>query len=162
MARTSPSQSADLIHSAILLERNNASAAEKDAREAGASFHRASAWGREGEAAVAIARAQLARGDAAGARATLASADKILADSKDVRLRLWRDVTQARVLYALGRKDESAAILDRALAESRRPGLLGLALEIRLASVEGGESPAPQLALDAQQAGFLLIARKAR
>jgi tetratricopeptide (TPR) repeat protein len=151
-----------LIHSAILLERNNASAAEKDAREAAATFNQAAAWGREGEAAVVVARAQLARGDAAGARATLAAANKFLADSKAARLRLRRDVTQARVLYALGRKEEAAAILDRALAESLRPGFLGMALEIRLASMEAGEASTPQLALDAQQAGFLLIARKAR
>jgi len=150
-----------LIHSAMLLEQNDASGAEKAAREAAATFQRASAWGREGEAAIAIARAQLSRGDAAGARATLASADQFVSDSKDARLRLWRDTTRARVLRALGRKDEAAAILDRALEESRRLGLLGLALEIRLASVETGIAPGPPLASDAQQAGFLLIARKA-
>ena len=85
-----------------------------------------------------------------------------MAESKDARLRLWRESTQARALYALRRKDESAAILDRALAESQRLGFLGMAFETRLASMEAGKTPAAQLASDAQQSGFLLIARKAR
>ena len=97
----------------------------KSAREAAATFRLASAWGKEAEAAIAIARAQLARGNEEGALATLASAGKFVTDSKDARLRLWRDSTQARALYALRRKDESAAILDRALAESRRLGIPG-------------------------------------
>jgi hypothetical protein len=83
-------------------------------------------------------------------------------DSKDVRLGLWRDNTHARALYALRRKDESAAILDRSLAESQRLGLLGMAFEARLASMEAGKTPPSQLASDAQQSGFLLIARRAR
>jgi serine/threonine protein kinase/tetratricopeptide (TPR) repeat protein len=150
-----------LIHSAILLEQNNAPAAEKAAREAAATFRSATAWGLEGEAAVFLARTQLARGDASGARSTLTSSDKVLAASKDARLLLWRDGTLARVLSALHRKDESAAILDRALSEARRLGLIGVAFDIQLAQLEAGEAPA-QLASDAQQAGFLLIARKAR
>ena len=151
-----------LIHSAIALERNNAAAAEKNARDSAATFRLASAWGKEAEAAIAIARAQLARGNEQGALATLASVGKFVTDSKDARLRLWRDNTQARVLYALRRKDESAAVLDRALAESQRLGFLGLAFEARLASMDLGKTPPAQLASDAQQSGFLLIARKAR
>ena len=85
-----------------------------------------------------------------------------MAESKDARLRLWRESTKARALYALRRKDESAAILDGVLAESQRLGFLGMAFEARLASMEAGKTPAAQLASDAQQSGFLLIARKAR
>jgi eukaryotic-like serine/threonine-protein kinase len=151
----------NVIYSAILLEQKSAAAAERLAREAAAAFRRASVRGWEGEAAIAIARAQLARGDAAGARATLTSVEKILSDCKDVRLRLWRDATLARTLHALHRNDEAAAILDRALAEARRIGILGIALEIQLAMAEAGQSDL-QTASDAQQAGFLLIARKAR
>ena len=88
----------NLIHAAILLEQDKAAAAEKWARDAAATFHRTGAWGREGEAGVIIASAQLARGAAAAARETLAASDKYLSDSKDARLRLWRDRTQARVL----------------------------------------------------------------
>src|SRR5262249_10314201 len=150
-----------LIHSAMLLEQNDASGAERAAREAAATFQRASAWGREGEAAIAIARAQLSRGDAPGARTTLAAADKFVSDSKDARLRLWWDVTRARVLHTLSRKDEAAAILDRALEEGNRLGFVGMSLEIRLANVEAGKLAAAPLASEAQQAGFLLIARKA-
>jgi tetratricopeptide (TPR) repeat protein len=151
----------ELVQSAILLEQNNAPAAEEAARKAAATFHGASAWGWEGEATVSVGRAQLARGEAAGARATLASADKVLTGSKDVRLRLWSESTLGRVLYAMHRKDQSAAILNRAASEARRTGLLGMAFEIQLALVETGQSPAGQIAPDAQQAGFLLIARKA-
>ena len=59
-------------------------------------------------------------------------------------------------------RDESAAILDKALAEAGRIGLAGAAFEIRLALVRIGRSPAAQLASDARKADFLLIARKAR
>jgi tetratricopeptide (TPR) repeat protein len=150
-----------MIYSAILLEQNNAAAAEKAAREAAATFHGASAWSLEGEAAVILSRAQLAGGDAAGARTTVSSSEKILAASEDARLRLWRDGTLGRVLSALHRNDKAATILDRALSEARRLGLAAVAFDIQLAQLEAGQAPA-QLAADAQQAGFLLIARKAR
>jgi len=143
------------------LEQNSPAAAEKAARDAAGTFHQASAWGREADAVIAIARAQLGGGNASGARTTLASADKYLAGSKDARMRLWRDSTQARILYALGRKDDAAAILERALTESRRLGFLGMSLEIQLAGLEAGKSAVPQLTVDAQKVGFLLIARKA-
>ncbi len=152
----------NLIHAEILLEEDKAAAAEKAARDAGATFHHSGAWGREGEAGVIIARAQLARGAAAAANQSLASAGKYLSDSRDARLRLWRDRTQAGILHALDRHEEAAALLERALAESRRLGFPGMTLETQLAGVRTGLSPAPQLAADAQQAGFLLIARKAR
>ena len=151
----------ELIDSAILMEENKTPAAERAARDAAATFHRAGAWGSEAEAAVAIARAQLAGGDAARARATLDGSEKLLRDSKDARLLLRRDITQADILYALGRRDESAAILDKALAEAGRIGLTGVALEIRLEMVRAGRTPAPQLASDARNAEFLSIARKA-
>jgi hypothetical protein len=37
-----------------------------------------------------------------------------------------------------------------------------MTLEMQFAGLRAGISPAPQLATDAQQAGFLLIARKVR
>jgi len=101
----------------------------------------------------------LARGDASGARATLTSADRLFSQSKDARLLLWRDLTLAGVLHAMGREEEADSTLNHALDEAHRLGFAGLTLEIRLASVQPA---APQLAQDAQQAGFLLIARKAR
>ena len=152
----------NLTYSAILLEENKAAAAEKAARDAAATFRGASAWIPEGDALLASARAQLARGDASGARATLGAAEKALAENKDVRLRLRHDCMQARVLTALGRKDEAAAILERALAECKRAGIPGTGFEIRLAGLDLGQGSAPQLAADARQAGFLLIARKAQ
>ena len=130
------------IHSEILLEQNNAAAAERAAREAAASFHRASAWGWEGEAALAVARAQLARGDAERAAVSLDSASAILRDSKDMRLLLRRDITLARIRQALGRQDEAAAILDRAMADAQRAGFAGIAFEIRLALAQTGRLPA--------------------
>jgi hypothetical protein len=152
----------NLIHAEILLEQEKAAAAEKSARDAAATFHRSGAWGREGDAGITIARAQLARGAAAAANQTLAAADKYLSDSRDARLRLWRDRTQAGILHALDRHEEAAAILGRGLSESRRLGFLGMTLEMQFAGLRAGISPAPQLATDAQQAGFLLIARKVR
>lgn len=149
----------NLLHSTLTLERGNPAAAEKAAREAAATYRKAGAWGREAEAAVAIARARLARGDASGARATLTSADRLFSQSKDARLLLWRDLTLAGVLHAMGREEEADSTLNHALDEAHRLGFAGLTLEIRLASVQPA---APQLAQDAQQAGFLLIARKAR
>ena len=151
----------NLIHSAILLEENDTSAAERSAREAAASFHRAGAWGSEAEAAVAIARAQVDRGDAEHARATLDGAAKILRDSKDARLLLRRDVTLANIQSALGRQEEAAATLETALADARRLGFAGVQFEIRLSMVKAGRAPAAQLAADARTAGFLLIARQA-
>jgi tetratricopeptide (TPR) repeat protein len=151
-----------IIYSAILLEQDKAPAAETAAREAAVTFRSASARVSEGEALLAIGRAQLARGDAAGARVTLASAEKVLAENRDARLGLRLNVTMARVLQALGRKDEAASFLERALPASVRLGFTGMALEIRLASLEPGQPAAQQLAADAQQAGFLLVARKAR
>jgi hypothetical protein len=109
---------------------------------------------------VAVARAQLARGDAAGAGATLEGAAKLLRDSKDARLLLRRDLALADIQSALGRRDESAAILDKALAEANRTGLGALAFEIRLAMVKTGRSPAAPLEAEARKAGLLLIARK--
>ncbi|MEO8369008.1 MAG: protein kinase [Candidatus Solibacter sp.] len=152
----------NVIHSAILLEQKRAPAALKAAQDAAAAFRRAGARGREGDAIVATASIQLAQGAAASARDTLASGAKLLSDTKDARLRLWRDTTHARVLHALGRSDEAGALLDRTLAESRRLGYLGMTLEIQLAMVQAGKGLAAELAADAKQAGFLLIARKAR
>jgi hypothetical protein len=99
-------------------------------------------------------RAQLSRADAA-VRALPCFADKLLTDSKDVRLPCATAPTDA--FYMLGRADE--AIPWTALAESRRP-----TLEWRSKSGLRAWKRAitRQLALDAQQAGFLLIARKAR
>ncbi len=151
-----------LVQSAILLEQGNPASAEKTARDAAAVFHDAGAWGSEGEALVSIAAAQLARGDAAGAQASLDAADKLLAGSKDARLQLRRRIVRARVLSALGRKDEAAAMLARTLAESRRLALPGMAFEVLLAGVKANPASQQQLAADAEQAGFLLIARKAR
>ena len=150
------------IHSEILLEQNNAAAAERAARDAAASFHRASAWGWEGEAALAAARAQLARGDAERSAVSLDSASAILRDSKDMRLLLRRDITLARIRQALGRQEEGAAILDRAMADAQRAGFAGIAFEIRLALAQTGRLPADQVAAEARNGGFLLIARKAR
>ena len=79
----------------------------------------------------------------------------------DVRLLLRRDLALADIQYALGRREESGVILDKALAEANRTGLGGLAFEIRLAMVKAGRSPAAPLAAEARKAGFLLIARKA-
>jgi tetratricopeptide (TPR) repeat protein len=151
----------NLIYSAILLEQNQASLAEKAARAAAETVRAASGGVPEGDALVAVARAQLARRNAVGARSILAAADKALADTQDARLRLRRDSTQAAVLYALGRKDEAAAILDRALAQSRRLGIVGMTFELRLASLELREAFPQQLAADAKRAGYLLVARKA-
>jgi serine/threonine protein kinase/tetratricopeptide (TPR) repeat protein len=152
----------NLIHAEILLEQDKAAAAEKAARDAAATFRHTGAWGREGDSSVVIARVQLARGNAPAARETLAAAEKYLSDTKDARLRIWRDRTQAAILHALDRNDEAATALERALAESRRLGFLGMTLETQFAGTRAGISTAPQLVTDAQQAGFLLIARKAR
>jgi serine/threonine protein kinase/tetratricopeptide (TPR) repeat protein len=152
----------NIVYSAILLEQEKTAAAEKAARDAASTLHSASAWASEGDALLAISRAQLARGDSAGARATLASAEKVLAENRDARLGLRLNVTMARVLQALGRKDEAASFLERALPASVRLGFVGMTFEIRLASLEPGQASASQLASEAQQAGFLLVARKAR
>jgi serine/threonine protein kinase/tetratricopeptide (TPR) repeat protein len=151
-----------VIQSAILLEQGNAGIAEKTARQAAATFHDAGAWGPEGEALLSAAAAQLARGDAASARATLDAADKILAPGKDAQLHLRLSTTRARILQALGRKNEAAAILTQTLAETRRLGLPGRTFEVLLAGLDSMQFSAQQLASEAQQAGYLLIARKAR
>ena len=152
----------NLVYSAILLEQNQIPAAEKAARDAAAIFRAASAGGLEGDALLAIARAQLAAANAAAARSTLAAADKVLAGINHARLRLLRDSTHVRVLQALGRNDEAARILDRALAQSRRLSMPGTTFQLQLARLElGGPPPAQQLAADAQRAGYLLVARKA-
>lgn len=152
----------NVIHSAILLEQNRAPEALKAARDAASAFRRAGALSREAEAIVAIARALLAQGAAGAARDTLASGGKLLSDTKDIRLQLWRDTMHARVLSALSRNNQALPLLEAALAESRRLGYLGMSLEIQLAMAQAGNSVTPQLVADAQQAGFLLIARKAR
>jgi serine/threonine protein kinase/tetratricopeptide (TPR) repeat protein len=152
----------DLIRAEILLERNDPAAAERAARAAADSFHRASVWGWEGEANVTIARTQLARGDVERAGKTLDAASRILRNSRDKRLLLVRDATLARIRHALGKEDEAIAILDRSSDAARRAGLTGIVFLIRLASVQTGRSPADQLATDARAAGFLLVSRKAQ
>jgi tetratricopeptide (TPR) repeat protein/tRNA A-37 threonylcarbamoyl transferase component Bud32/TolB-like protein len=151
----------DLIRSEILLEQNDPAGAERAAREADAAFRRAGAWGREAEAAVAVARAAVGRSDAARAAATLDSAAALFRNSKDARLLLRRDVVLAMIRHAQGRDDEAATILDRALAEARRLGMNGVVFEIRHAMLQIGR-PAPGLSADARGSGFLLIARKSR
>ena len=68
----------------------------------------------------------------------------------------------ALVDQALGRDEEVAPMLDRALAEARRVGLAGVALEVRLAMLSAEMPAAGPLSFDARNAGFLLIAGKAR
>jgi tetratricopeptide (TPR) repeat protein len=151
----------DLIRSEILLEQNDAPAAERAARDAAATFRRAGAWGREAEASIAIARAQAARADTVRANSALDAAGVLLRRSKDARLLLRRDVILAHVRHAQGRAGEAAAILDRALADARRLGMAGVAFEVRLAMVQTG-TPGATLSAEARSAGFLLIARKSR
>jgi tetratricopeptide (TPR) repeat protein/TolB-like protein len=148
----------DLIHSEILLEQNKAPAAEHAARDAAASFHRAGAWGWEGEAMLAVARAELARGESSKAVASLDAANALLRDSKDLRALLRRNVTLALARYAVGRREEAATILDNALDAAVRAGLAGVVFEVRLAIEQTGRT-SPQLAADARNAGFLLVAR---
>ena len=119
-------------------------------------------WGSEADAELAVARALLSSGQASRADAALDAASKLLRDSKEVRLQLRRDVTLALVRQALGRDEEVEPILDRALAEARRVGLTGVALEVRLAMLSADIATAGSLSTDARNAGFLLIARRSR
>jgi tetratricopeptide (TPR) repeat protein len=152
----------DLIRSEILLERNRGTESEKAARDAGARFRRAGVWGGDAESAVALARAQVARGDVTGASATLEAAAKALADTKDARLLLRRDQAMAEIRQKQGRAEESAALLESALATARRLGYTGVAFEIELAISASGRAPSAELSREARSAGFLLVARKAR
>jgi hypothetical protein len=152
----------DVTRSEILLERARAAEAERSARDAQVRFRRAGVWGGEAEAAVAISRALLARGDAAGAAAALDAAAKPLRDSKDARLQLRRDLTLAEIRQKQGRADEAGSLLDAALSSARRQGFTGLAFEIEWAMAQAGRLAAPELAREARSAGYLLVARKAR
>jgi tetratricopeptide (TPR) repeat protein/TolB-like protein len=152
----------DVIRSKILLERGRSADAERPAHDAQARFRHAGVWGGEAEAAVALSRALLARGDAAAASAALESAAKPLKDTKDARLLLRRDLTVAEIRQKQGRAEESAALLDAALATARKLGYTGVAFEIELVMSQNGRIAAPELAREARSAGFLLVARKAR
>ncbi|PWU03940.1 MAG: hypothetical protein C5B51_17900 [Terriglobia bacterium] len=150
-----------LILAQVLLEERQADAAESAALEASARFRAAHADALEAEALLIATRARLVRSRAGQARQAFDAANLLLRDSKDVRLLLLRDTVSAQIEFAMGRKEAAGSILERALAEAARLGCAGAQFTIRLAQVQMGAAPAPQLASDARQAGFLLIARQA-
>ena len=151
-----------LIHSEILLEQNNAAAAEKSAREAAATFRRF----RLGQGRRS--------GDCDRPRPTGAR------ERAGARSRHWLRRRNSW-LTARTRGCGSGATARRParcmrFAGRMRPPRFWIARspkasgwdswEWRLRSgspsMEAGKTPASQLASDAQQSGFLLIARKAR
>jgi tetratricopeptide (TPR) repeat protein len=88
-----------LALSSILLRLESFAAAEKEAREAARSFHAAGAAGWEAEGLLAVAEAQIARGNRAQAKAALEAAGRLLRESRDAHALRRRD----RVLARLGK-----------------------------------------------------------
>lgn len=150
-----------LVLADILLEEGDAAGAETAAREAAVTFQNAQARVLETTAHLTIARAHLARANASRAHESWSAADSLVRDSQEVSLLLARHTTRARIDALLGRRKEASALLDRALGEAHRFGLLGAQFEIRLVMAELRGTGAAALASEARRAGFLRIARKA-
>jgi hypothetical protein len=150
-----------LVLASIQLEEGDAGGAEATAREAAQTFREVGTRSLEASAELAIARALLARSEAKRANERWQAAEGLLRDSQDVRLTLTREVVRAAIQTAMGRKQEASAVLNRALGEAHRFGLVGAQLEIRLAMAGLNRAGAAALASDARRSGFLRISRKA-
>jgi tetratricopeptide (TPR) repeat protein len=150
----------------VALEDGRAGDAEPLARQAAEVFAREgaahdAAWAR---AVRALALVELGRVDEA--EAALPSADRI----EHVHARVAVTIARARVLLARRRGQHARSVVRPALAEVERLGLRGQALELRLLEAEATalvDAPAAaplraRLAEQADQAGYALVARKAR
>jgi len=112
----------------------------------------------------------LAREKLDEAKAAIARADKLSEKSRDVTVRMSREI-QSSYVHAAAKDFRGARhAANQALAEARRLGFVGLQFEASLAlgkiQIEGGNRPAgrtrlTQLEKDARLKGFELIAGKA-
>jgi hypothetical protein len=124
----------------------------------------------EAIAQLIVARGELAEGKTNEARGAIDQAVKLLPRVETRSRALMIRITAAQVQGRAGSARESLKSLSSALAEARRLGLVGVALEARLALGEmelaagqrsTGLTRLAALKKDAQGTGFTLIARKA-
>jgi tetratricopeptide (TPR) repeat protein len=145
----------------LSLQEGQPEAGERLARDAAAEFRRAKTSGFQAEAYLLLARCRLAANAIRDARNHLNSARSLLRDSKDVRLLLAAEFVTAAIEEAQGRRAQAADVWERALADAGRMYLFGMELEARLALARLGRADLAQVASDARQRGWHLVARKA-
>lgn len=141
----------------VALERKDFPVAEQRGQEALALFREASLPEREAEMEGFFARWHLEQGQTGPAGEKIAKAIKAAGSTANLRFRLILEITRARVLAASGKDKEAARILEGAVRDARKAGLVPIELEARLAlGKDLGE-----LEREARGRGFGLIARKA-
>jgi len=150
-----------LLLAELVLEEGDAAAAEKMAEECAAEFARAGTTSLRAEAELTATSAALARKDPGAARRSLDSVRRLLRDSREIKLLVGLDLMSARVESALGRTAEAVRLAEKAQGEAGRAGFPGLELMSRLLLGKLGKASLQQVAADASQAGYKLVARKA-
>jgi len=150
-----------LLLAEVTLEQGQNEQAEKMAGEAEAQFEHEHAHGYEAAARLVLTRCLMAQHKMAEAEKQLKTALALLHDSEDRKLHLLANLATARLNAARGGEAVARPILARARDEARRSALVHVELQIRLALVQLGAEERPDLARDARQTGFLLIAQKA-
>ncbi|HSG38928.1 MAG TPA: tetratricopeptide repeat protein, partial [Thermoanaerobaculia bacterium] len=141
----------------VALERKDFQLAETRAREALGLFGEAGLAEREAEIDGFLARWHLEQGRTGPAKERISQALKAAGTTANLRFRLTLDVTHARVLAATGEANEAIRILEAAVRDAHKAGLVPVELEARLALGKDLEG----LAREAGGRGFGLIAKKA-
>jgi tetratricopeptide (TPR) repeat protein len=167
-----PAAETRLALARIALAQGRAEEAEASARQAEEVLRTEGAADREALAQVVLAQALLARGKPTEAQEAADRAGKLAAKSDDRRVLLGTTILEARMQAASSKPDAAKAalqLLDTALTDATRAGLVDVQLEARLARAEtearaGGSTALAHLdgvAAEAKRKGFGQIARRA-
>ena len=160
-----------LVRALLLLEQQQRQQAERLTRAALAEFAREDRTDDAIGAAGVLARILHAQGRLAEAREAFVGAQSRARSSQNPAVRLTAEITGARLASAAGEHAAARQAVEGLRDEAAQLGMTGLELEIRLASaeleiasgaVESGAPALAQVARDAEQQGFGLIAGKAR
>lgn len=153
----------------LAIEENRASEAEAGGRAARDELRKAHRSDEELSTSAVVVRALLAQGKVAEARRELLAISALGQKSQNLTARLDFALAKAELEAASGNPSAAQAILQPALAQALKAGLLGYQLRARLdlamAEARSGKRGArvslDQLQKDAMEPGFVLIARKA-
>jgi DNA-binding winged helix-turn-helix (wHTH) protein/tetratricopeptide (TPR) repeat protein len=154
----------------VAIEAGQAKQVERSLREWKQRFHQEKQMDDEAAASSALSRALLADGLLDQARSEIESSQQIAAKSQNILVRLQSALTHARVLLASDHPETARPVINQALQDARRHGLLGMELEVMLVQADLEQRSAHKAAAQQQLAtlermarekGFGLIARKA-
>ena len=157
------------LHVAIIaIEEGRPAEAEPVARESAALFGTEKSTDSEAFSLSVLAQSLLAQGKVAAADEAASRALPLAGNNPQMRIQV--SVTAGRVLAAAGKRDEAVKVLNAALEEATKSGLVVNQLELRLALGEiemtADKSPAARARLEAVEKeaaakGAGLVARKA-